>query len=302
MWFLKIMTMKDFKAIFNTCYGKVKNSIGIKKEYGDKFIHGGYENDHQWYYERMFFSKISSLNFLNQYLSEKKLSSVLEIGCSTGLLPKFMNNIFNNVKYTGLDFSEKSLQLAKKNYISGNFLKGDFLQLPLEQDYDLILCLDVIDHVNDPDAFLKKIIQKTKKFGFIRAYRGYFDKIDNHIMEYRSNEGIYLNNLSIKKIQILFEKNNITKYQLLKSKSREKIYYDSDLGRKWKNSDSVERKKIIEFTGFTNELLENLPIGFQLSDEFIKKSKNKISSDFLGLPKSYDIFPKEEHLTIIFEK
>lgn len=296
------MTMKDFKAIFNTYYGKVKNSIGIKKEYGDKFIHGGYENDHQWYYERMFFSKISSLNFLNQYLSEKKLSSVLEIGCSTGLLPKFMNNRFNNVKYTGLDFSEKSLQLAEKNYTSGNFLKGDFLQLSLEQDYDLILCLDVIDHVNDPDAFLKKIIQKTKKFGFIRAYRGYFDKIDNHIMEYRSNEGIYLNNLSIKKIQILFEKNNITKYQLLKSKSREKIYYDSDLGRKWKNSDSVERKKIIEFTGFTNELLENLPIGFQLSDEFIKKSKNKISSDFLGLPKSYDIFPKEEHLTVIFEK
>lgn len=294
--------MKDFKAIFNTYSGKVKNSIGIKKELGDKFIHGGYENDHQWYYERMFFSKISSLNFLNEYLSQKKLSSVLEIGCSTGLLPKFMNNIFNNVKYTGLDLSEKSLRFAKKNYMSGNFLKGDFLQLSLEQDYELILSLDVIDHVYDPDAFLKKIIQKTKKFGFIRAYRGYFDKIDNHIMEYRPNEGIYLNNLSIKKIQTLFEKNNITKYQLLKSKSREKIFYDSDLGRKWKNSDSIERKKIIEFTGFTDELLENLPIGFQLSDEFIKKSKNKISSDFLGLSKSYDDFPTKEHLTIIFEK
>ncbi len=294
--------MKDFKAIFNTYSGKVKNSIGIKKEFGDKFIHGGYEGDSQWYYERMFFSKISSLNFLNEYLSQKKFSSVLEIGCSTGLLPKFMNNIFNNVEYTGLDLSEKSLALAKKNFVDGNFLEGDFLQLSFEQDFELILSLDVIDHVYDPDAFLTKIIQKTKKFGYIRAYRGYFDEIDDHVMEYRTNEGIHLNNLSIKKIQTILEKNNITKYQLLKSKSREKIFYDSDLGRKWKRSDSIERKKIIEFTGFTDELLENLPMDFQLSDEFIKKSKNKISSNFLGLPKSYDDISKNDHLTIIFEK
>ena len=145
--------MKDFKAIFNTYSGKLKNTIGIKKEFGDKFLHGGYENDSQWYYERMFFSKISSLYFLNEYLSQKKFSSVLEIGCSIGLLPKFMNNVFNNVEYTGLDLSEKSLALAKKNFINGNFLEGDFLQLSLEKDYELILSLDVIDHVYDPDAF-----------------------------------------------------------------------------------------------------------------------------------------------------
>ena len=213
-----------------------------------------------------------------------------------------MKDVFDNVEYTGLDLSEKSLALAKKNFVDGNFIEGDFLQLSLEQDFELILSLDVIDHVYDPDAFLIKIIQKTKKFGFIRAYRGYFDEIDSHVTEYRTNEGIYLNNLSIKKIQTILEKNNITKYQLLKSKSREKIFYDSDLGRKWKRSDSIERKKIMEFTGFNRELLENLPMDFQLSDEFIKKSKNKISSSFLGLPKSYDDISKNDHLTIIFEK
>ena len=58
----------------------------------------------------------------------------------------------------------------------------------------------------------------------------------------------------------------------------------------------------MEFTGFNRELLENLPMDFQLSDEFIKKSKNKISSSFLGLPKSYDDISKNDHLTIIFEK
>tara|TARA_Y100000996_G_scaffold140526_1_gene107457 strand:+ start:3863 stop:4744 length:882 start_codon:yes stop_codon:yes gene_type:complete len=293
--------MKDFKAIFNTYSGKIKKSVGLKKEFGDKFIHGGYEKNTGWYYERMFFSKISSLNFLNEYLSKRNFSSVLEIGCSTGLLPKFMYEIFNNSEYTGLDLSEKSLTYAKKNYSAGNFIQGDFLKMELMEKFELILSLDVIDHVYDPDAFLKKIIKKTKKFGFIRAYRGYFEEIDEHVMEYRANEGIYLNDLSIKKIRSILEENNITNYQLLKQSSREKKFFDSDLGRKWKRSDMDERKKILDFTGFTNEVLEKLPISFETSDNFIKKSKNKISSSFLDLPKSYDEMGKP-HLIIIFEK
>ena len=144
--------MKDFKAIFNTYSGKLKNTIGIKKEFGDKFLHGGYENDSQWYYERMFFSKISSLYFLNEYLSQKKFSSVLEIGCSIGLLPKFMNNVFNNVEYTGLDLSEKSLTLAKK------ILLGDLNIAPLENDvWSHKQLLKVVSHTPIEIEYLEKL-------------------------------------------------------------------------------------------------------------------------------------------------
>ena len=50
--------MKDFDAIFKTYLGKTRAKIGLKKEFGSKFIHGGYEKDHEWFYERMFFSKL----------------------------------------------------------------------------------------------------------------------------------------------------------------------------------------------------------------------------------------------------
>ncbi len=294
--------MKDFKAIFKTYVGKTKNSIGIKKQFGDKFIHGGYNENSDWFYERMFFSKISSLNFLNEFLNSRNFSSVLEIGCSTGLLPKFMMKNFPNLEYTGIDLSPQSLELAKQNFKPGNYISGDFLKMNIDDDYELIISLDVVDHVYDPDAFIEKIIFKTKKYGFIRAYRGFFDKIDDHEMEYRENEGIYLNNLSVKKIQKILEKNNITKFQLLKHKSRQKNFYDSDLGRKWKRSSISERKEILAITGLDEKTMNNLPTGFEIYDEVVNKLKNIISSTFLDLPDAYDNISKPEHLVIIFEK
>ncbi len=294
--------MKDFKAIFKTYFGKTKTKIGVKKEFGDKFIHGGYEESSNWYYERMFFSKILPLNFLHNFLSSKKFSNILEIGCSTALLPKFMPEIFQNKEYTGVDLSNASLDVAKKNFVTGDYLQGDFLKLSLDKKFDLILSLDVIDHVYDPDAFLEKIIKNTEKFGVVRAYRGYFDEIDEHVMEYRDNEGIFLNNLSIPKIKTILEKNNIQKFELLKQKSRDKIFYDSDLGRKWKRSSTKEKENIIQFTGFNEETLNSLPVAFETSDHMIKKSKNKITYDFLDLPKSYASISDTEHLLIIFEK
>tara|TARA_B100000029_G_scaffold492315_1_gene553443 strand:+ start:696 stop:1580 length:885 start_codon:yes stop_codon:yes gene_type:complete len=294
--------LKDFKAIFKTYVGKTKNSIGIKKQFGDKFIHGGYNENSDWFYERMFFSKISSLNFLNEFLNSRNFSSVLEIGCSTGLLPKFMMKNFPNLEYTGIDLSPQSLELAKQNFKPGNYISGDFLKMNIDDDYELIISLDVVDHVYDPDAFIEKIIFKTKKYGFIRAYRGFFDKIDDHEMEYRENEGIYLNNLSVKKIQKILEKNNITKFQLLKHKSRQKNFYDSDLGRKWKRSSISERKEILAITGLDEKTMNNLPTGFEIYDEVVNKLKNIISSTFLDLPDAYDNISKPEHLVIIFEK
>ena len=291
--------MKDFDAIFKTYLGKTRAKIGLKKEFGSKFIdiEKGYEKNHDWYYERIFFSKLLSLKKLNDYLKTRKFSSVLEIGCSTGLLPKHMYEIFNNVKYTGMDLSEKSLEIAKVNFKQGQFIKGDFIKSDLKNSYDLIIALDVIDHVYDPDAFLEKIIQKSNKFGYIRSYRGYFEDLTDHKMEYRADEGIYYNNLSIKKIKNTFEKHGIKNFQLMKTRERDRNFYDSDLGRKWKRSSDKERILMLEFTGFTDKDFKKIPVGSELSYELIEKSKNKITAEFLGLSAIYENRDVQRHHT-----
>ena len=297
--------MKDFNAIFKTYLGKTRTNLGLKTEFGSKFIHGGYTGNLALYYEKMLFSKLLSLKKLNGYLNSTKFSSVLEIGCSTGLLPKYMHETFKSKKYTGMDLSEKSLETAKENFKQGQFIKGDFIKSNLENSFDLIIALDVIDHVYDPDAFLEKIIQKSNKFGYVRSYRGYFEDLTDHEIEYRDYEGIYYNNLSIKKIKNIFKKYNLKNFQLMKEKGRDRYFYDSDLGRKWKRSSDKERIKMLEFTGFTDEDFKKIPAGLEMSYEFIEKSKNKITAEFLDLNVKYE--KKEHHiqseqLIITFEK
>ena len=185
--------MKDFKAIFKTY-------VGLKAELGKKFKEGGFEEDHDYYYSRMFYSKISALKNFELFLKNIKFNSVLEIGCSVGLLPLVFNEFFKDKKYTGLDLSSKSLDIAKKNFPNGKFICDDFIKSEIAE-YDLIISFDVIDHVYNPNKFLKKIISLSKKYSYIRSYRGFFPNLKQHKMDYRSNEGIYLNNLSVSELE-----------------------------------------------------------------------------------------------------
>ena len=280
--------MKDFKAIFKTYSGKVKDNVGLKAELGKKFKEGGFEEDHEYYYSRMFFSKISALKNFESFLKNIKFNSVLEIGCSVGLLPLTFNEFFKDKKYTGLDLSSKSLDIAKNNFTQGEFICDDFIKSEIGE-YDLIISFDVIDHVYNPNKFLEKIITLSKKYSYVRSYRGFFPNLKQHKMDYRSNEGIYLNNLSISELEGICIKNNLSKedFKIYKQLPREKILYDSDFGRVWNHSDEVNKQKILKHTGFNLNQLNDLPTKLETSTKLIESSKNKLIPEILGFTKNY---------------
>lgn len=281
--------MKDFKAIFHTYSGKIKNDLGVKTELGKKFKEGGFENDHEDYYLRMFFSKLYAMKNFYEFVKLIKFDSVLEIGCSTGLLPIIFSDILSKKQYSGIDLSEKSLTIAKKNFPNGKFICDDFIKTQKIKQHDLVVSFDVIDHVYNPDLFLSKIIKSTKKFSYIRSYRGFFPSLEKHKMDYRSNEGIYLNNLSVSQIEKVCLQNNLSKneFQIYKQLPRTKILYDSDLGRAWKSATEKFRKELLDNTGFTREEFERLPIKLEDSTIMLEKSKIVITPELLGLSKSY---------------
>ena len=67
--------MKDFDAIFKTYFGKTRTKLGLKTEFGSKFIHGGYEKNFSWYYERMFFGKLLILKKCLGYFEHPDMNS-----------------------------------------------------------------------------------------------------------------------------------------------------------------------------------------------------------------------------------
>ena len=95
-----------------------------------------------------------------EYLRPSPGDKILDIGCGLGF---FLNTLARRgVRGFGMDFSQKSLTLAK-GMTSGLFAQGDAQVLPyLDNSFDKIIFTDVIEHVFDDRAALQEIVRISK--------------------------------------------------------------------------------------------------------------------------------------------
>lgn len=99
-------------------------------------------------------------NQLNQnikYFSKNLKGNLLDIGCGS----KPYEDLFKVKKYVGLDIDSKTSRDKKK---ADFFYKGK--KFPLKSAcFDSVICSEVIEHVFDPDYFLKETNRVLKKNG-----------------------------------------------------------------------------------------------------------------------------------------
>lgn len=117
---------------------------------------------------------ITSKKYFIPYISKfKKIEegmNILEIGCGDGgnLLP-FAELGCNT---TGVDISEGRIKDAvlffKERQIKGDFIASDIFKLKeLEHNFDLIICHDVIEHIEDKVTFISNLPKYIKPGGII---------------------------------------------------------------------------------------------------------------------------------------
>lgn len=113
-------------------------------------------------------SYLQSLNIVSICEGEKYY---LDIGSAyAGFLMAFSNKGY---KVTGVEFDEELADLGRANLsycgVEGNISTGDFLSnevVTFGEEYDLITCNDVIEHIVDPRAAIKKICNILKPGGY----------------------------------------------------------------------------------------------------------------------------------------
>lgn len=95
-------------------------------------------------------------------------SSILDIGCATGMLGKYIRALKNPQRLVGVDINYKSLRKARRYYdrvIAVDIEKH--ISLPLKQKFDCIVCADVLEHLKDPGRLLQMALKYLEKDGII---------------------------------------------------------------------------------------------------------------------------------------
>jgi len=95
--------------------------------------------------------------------------NILDIGCGGGLLSEPMTRLGANV--TGIDASNKNINIAKL-HAKKNKLKIDYLcsspeKLKIKKKFDVILNMEIIEHVEDINFFINSCSKLLKKNGLM---------------------------------------------------------------------------------------------------------------------------------------
>jgi len=132
---------------------------------------GKFKPLHKFNPTRIKYIKENIINNFKLKNKSKPLSGIkiLDIGCGGGLLSEPMSRMGANV--TGIDASDKNIKIAKlhskKNKLKINYLCSSPEKLKITKKFDVILNMEIVEHVEDTDFFLKSCSKLLKKNGLM---------------------------------------------------------------------------------------------------------------------------------------
>jgi len=118
---------------------------------------------------RIQYIKDNLVSDFNIKLSDKPLKNIkiLDIGCGGGLLSEPMCRL--GAKVLGIDASKKNIEVAKfhakQNNLKINYKVASPEILKIKEKFDVILNMEIVEHVEDLDFFIKESSKLLKKNG-----------------------------------------------------------------------------------------------------------------------------------------
>jgi len=95
--------------------------------------------------------------------------SILDIGCGGGLLSEPMARL--GAKVVGIDASEQNIKVAKhhlkKSKLNIKYLNTSPEKFKTNRKFDLILNMEIVEHVDDINLFIEQSSKFLKKSGFM---------------------------------------------------------------------------------------------------------------------------------------
>lgn len=110
-------------------------------------------------------------------------AKVLELGCGYGREARGI--LRRTSHYTGIDASEEFIDLAREYAPQGNFVAGDFIEMPFTGKYDLIFSFAAFRHLNQEEVtiVLRKTHQALRPGGIVYISCNYGPHYEEYLHE-----------------------------------------------------------------------------------------------------------------------
>lgn len=142
---------------------------------------------HRWWDPNSEFKPLHDINPLRlEYidsLAGLAGKQVLDVGCGGGILSESM--AARGASVTGIDLGEKALKVAKLHLLESG-QKVDYRLIAVEElaqqapgSFDVITCMEMLEHVPDPLSVVKSCAQLVKPGGYV-----FFSTLNRNLKSY----------------------------------------------------------------------------------------------------------------------
>jgi len=130
---------------------------------------------HRWWDPTSEFKPLHAINPLRlgwiESITNLQGKRVLDVGCGGGILAESLSKAGSTV--TGIDLSTKALKVAELHQLeSGTTVRyrsisGEDLAKEEPQSYDVVTCMEMLEHVPDPSSVVQACAKLCKPGGYI---------------------------------------------------------------------------------------------------------------------------------------
>jgi 2-polyprenyl-3-methyl-5-hydroxy-6-metoxy-1,4-benzoquinol methylase len=161
--------------------GKLSSIEENSSELYDKFYSDHKVLDKYYDKDRLEFYKNVAGNLQKEGVSLKN-KTVLDMGTGVGYLLDEIVKIFDPISLTGADYSVEGINYSKVKFPNINFFVHD-VNDPLPEEYDVIFCTEVLEHILDPYTALENLVNGLNSGGILvlTVPDGRKDTIHEHI-------------------------------------------------------------------------------------------------------------------------